>query len=189
MKTRKILICIAFALLGVNATAQQDNSNRINVEYSFSLHHQFVRLVEGEPSTLKHINQNAVNISYGHLLHQNFELGIYCRFLFSEYYVYGENGSLSEHIVPATGIVLKYHLLQPMQINTERFDVAISSVVGGTFAKGCRLEYGVGLNVGYFPFEHIGVNTEARFGSFSIARYGEASSSDFQANVGLIFRW
>ena len=189
MKLAKISLCLAFTLLGISAMAQRTVLNSFNVDYSFSLHRQFTRLVEDEPSGIKHMNQSAVSFSYGRMLHDNIEAGLYCRLLFSEYYVYGDAESLTNHIVPALGMSLKYHILEPMQIVSEHFDAAICAIIGGTFAKGCQLEYGTGLNLGYFPFDHIGITAEALFGSFGIARYGTASTSDFQFNTGIIWRW
>lgn len=184
---KKNLLCIILAVLSVSLKAQQTNENRLSIDYSFSQHQHLVNLTDN--GNVKYTNQNAICISYGRLTSDNLEAGVYCGILFAEYHVSDDPNTLTDRLVFSPGVSLSYHLLPKMNIPSEHIDITLDNIVGGTFAKGCKLEYGIGLGIHYYPFNHFGINASALLGNFTIARLGATSTSNFQLKTGLSWRW
>lgn len=162
--------------------SQQTYLNRVSVNYSFS---QYEHLRNLWDNGAKHMNQSSVGIAYGRMLPSNFEVGVYCNVLFAQW----GNIELTDRLVFSPGVLINYHLLPAMQVNSERFDVYLCSNLGGTFAMGCKLEYGLGLGGQYYITKHFGIGLECGFGHYTVARLGFTTTSNFQARGGLSWRW
>lgn len=185
MKQKIFLILIIAIASIMPVKSQQAYLNRVSVNYAFSqyAHLQNLTIING----VNHVNQSSAAISYSRMLPSNFEVGVYCDVLFAQYIK--SNRELYDRTVFSPGVLVNYHLLPAMQVESELFDVYLCGNIGGTFAQGCKLEYGLGLGGQYFIFKHLGIILECGFGHYTTARLGFTTTSNFQARAGLSWRW
>ena len=87
-------------------------------------------------------------------------------------------GSVSCHLLPA---------------DTERWDVSFRGVLGGYWYSTLfpQPEYGVGFNVAYYPFDHLGIFVENMWGRFLFNQFGDSmmNVSRLKLKAGISYRF
>ena len=186
MKTKHFICIFILAFSAGICLSQQVGGNNVTVGYSYA-QHEHMQTLGGPASGLGKADQPSIYFSYGRMLKSDFETVVYCRMLMAEYRT--ATTELEDRLVFSPGLALRYHLLHSIAPKGCRFDIYVSNSIGGTFAEGCKLEYGAGLGLSYYFLRNLGVNAEADFGEFTIARLGFTGTSNFMAQAGLTFRW
>ena len=91
------------------------------------------------------------------------------------------------------GVGMRLHMLQMMGCNNQHWDISLSGRIGSYWSAYLRPinEYGLGLDVAYYPFKHWGIYASTNWGRFSFV-YEEnpyLASSSTLFNIGICFRY
>lgn len=172
---KKVFYIVFFLYAVFNTVTGQDSSyirNRWNIKVGYARYSTGIRMID----KWKTEGNLLVEGNYGML---NFlETGIYVGYSNFECYVPDADGpgrTARHYFTPSYGINANFHVLPfIIKANDFRFDLYVAAKYGGKYfttpanvsPHGHISEYGLGLGMSFYLFDHLGVYAEYAYGKY-----------------------
>ena len=168
-----------------DVTAQTTSQNKVSMSFLYTQFEHWTML----SNTSNTANMYGLHIECDRKISANCDLGLGCDIFSAAYHSEYDYDDLSDHLVLAPSIVGTLHLLDLMGWRCSSIDLMLKGNIGGVFASGCDLQYGIGVGLDYYPFEHFGIGATGSFGRYPIVSEGFTNHGSFQAFAGISYRW
>ena len=193
----KVLLVASIVLVFASIANAQTNSRTINISYGM-MESTFPVGPINQPSTsfmptkMHSVVVDANLWQFGKYLQGGFYLGA-SPSSYTEYVDASEVPTIVSTVGMRLGMRAQLHLLSLAGKESTRWDVALTGVLGTSYNPGSSMqkEYGLGLMVGYYPWQHFGVVVEHNWGSFKGCHSPHATllESHIWMKVGLSYRF